>query len=57
MYKPPSMHPAVYHLVSECEETGGEEGQYILYIQQSTQSQHHVAVPRQTYHLLSVSVC
>ena len=49
------MHPAVYHLVSECEEN--EEGQYILYIQQSTQSQYHVAVPRQTYHLLSVSVC
>lgn len=54
MYKPPSMHPAVYHLVSVRKTGRGEEGQYI---QQSTQSQYHVAVPRQTYHQLSVSVC
>lgn len=51
---PPCIQQSIILWVSVRKTGRGEEGQYI---QQSTQSQHHVAVPRQTYHLLSVSVC
>jgi len=48
-YKPPSMHPAVYHLVwvwvwGKGKGEGGSTYYNIVYIQQSTQSQYHEAL-------------